>query len=66
MTLEQQITKALEGDLTNLTEADRHALLQASYRLTDAIEQPFEKVFRMLFVSLSLPLSLPDPSEETY
>ena len=54
MELERQITKALEGDLTGMTGADRYALLQASYKLINSIEQPFEKIFRMIFVSNSL------------
>lgn len=47
----QQIGKLLESDLSKLKEQDRLALLHASYRLSDAVEQPFEKVFRQIFVS---------------
>lgn len=53
MDLEQQITKALEGDLTKLNEAEQRSLLQASYKLASAIETPFDKIYRMLFVRMS-------------
>ena len=48
--LTQQILELASKSPPDLAEADRHTLLQASYKLSDALENPLEKMMRLFLV----------------
>lgn len=50
MELSRQITELLSDSPIKLEEAERSSLLQASYKLSSALENPFEKLRRLAFV----------------
>jgi hypothetical protein len=50
--LTKQILELASKGPCDLAEADRAALLQASFNLVDALENPMEKMLRMFLVSL--------------
>jgi hypothetical protein len=50
--LTQQINELMSKGTSDLAEPDRLALLQASTKLAEALENPFEKLFRLLLVSI--------------
>jgi hypothetical protein len=49
--LTKQILDFTSNGLDGITEADRVALLQASTKLAETIENPMEMMLRMFFVS---------------
>jgi hypothetical protein len=48
--LAQQLLDAASKGPAELTETDRLALLQASTKLSEALENPLEKFIRLFFV----------------
>lgn len=51
--LANQLLQAVEKGAADLGEPARLALLQASMKLTQTLENPVERMFRLCFVSLS-------------
>jgi hypothetical protein len=50
--LAQQLLNIANKGASELNEADRSALLQATYKLSSALESPVEQIFRLCFVCL--------------
>jgi len=62
MTLAQDILALASKGPAGLEEADRLALLQASEKLTQALETPMDKFLRHFFVRLSMLISILHPA----
>jgi hypothetical protein len=50
--LAQQLLDIANKGASDLNEADRSALLQATYKLSSALESPVEQIFRLCFVRI--------------
>lgn len=50
--LAQQLRQAVETSAADLGEPERLALLQASIKLIETLENPLERLFRLCFVGL--------------
>lgn len=52
--LANQLEELASRGAADLEGAERLALLKATYKLSDALENPMEKILRMFFVSVEL------------